>query len=319
MEDNKMKIIDKNNISELKKQKNIIILGNFDGIHLGHQELIKKGIECSEDTEYKTVLYTFKTHTNQNIKLLTNNEEKILLLKKFNLDYVYFEEFDEVKNLSPEEFIQKIIIDRLHSDKVICGFDFTFSKNKSGNTDLLKKLGQEKNVKVVVIDSVKDESGEVISSTRVRKYIEDGNLSEATKLLGHYPIIAGEVVHGKKMARQMGFPTANLIFENKVYPPFGVYGVYVKIEGDNNIYNGVMNRGKNPTLKPGELSVEVHILNFDKFIYGEKIIIYVLEKISDEIKFNGIDQLVEKIGNDVKYWKKKVKDEYGNTDKTRKF
>lgn len=319
MEGNKMKIIDKNNISELKKQKNIIILGNFDGIHLGHQELIKRGIECAENTEYKTILYTFKTHTNNNIKLLTNNEEKLLLLKEFDLDYIYFEEFDEVKNLSPEEFIHDIIMDRLHSDKVICGFDFTFSKNKSGNTELLKKLGLENDIKVVVIDSVKDQDGEVISSTRVRKYIEEGNIEKAGKLLGHYPIIAGEVVHGRKMARQMGFPTANLIFENKVYPPFGVYGVYVKIDGEKTIYNGVMNLGKNPTLKPGELSVEVHILDFNRFIYGKKIIIYVLEKVSDEIKFNEIDQLVEKIGNDVKYWKKKVKDEYGDTNKIRKF
>ena len=180
-------------------------------------------------------------------------------------------------------------------------------------------MGQENNVKVIVIDPVKDINGEIISSTRIRKYIEDGDIDSAKNLLGHYPIIAGEVVHGKKMARQMGFPTANLIFENKIYPPFGTYGVYVKIMGENSIYNGVMNLGKNPTLKPDELSVEVHILDFNRFIYGKIISIFILEKISDEIKFENIDQLVEKIKNDVKYWKKKVKDEYGNTNKTRKF
>lgn len=314
-----MKIIDKNNLEELKMQKNIVILGNFDGIHIGHQELIKTGILCAKGTEYKTILYTFRSHTNENIKLLTNNQEKIELLKNFDLDYIFFEEFEDVKNLAPEEFIENIVINKLNSDKIICGYDFTFSKNKSGNTGLLKELGEKNNIKVIIIDSVKDESNEVVSSTRVRKYIETGNIQKAKKLLGHYPIITGEVVHGKKMARQMGFPTANLIFENKVYPPFGTYGVYVKIQGDDKIYNGVMNLGKNPTLKPGELSVEVHILDFDRFIYGQTITIFILEKVSDEIKFKKIDQLVEKIKNDVKYWKNKVESEYGNTDKIGKF
>ena len=314
-----MRIIDKNNFEQLRTQKNIVILGNFDGIHKGHQELIKRGIECTKECDCKTILYTFKSHSDQDVKLLTNNHEKIEILKNYDLDYVYFEEFEDVRNLSPEEFLKEIIIKKLNSNKIICGFDFTFAKGKSGNTELLKKLGQENNKKVIVIDPVKDINGEIISSTRIRKYIEDGDIDSAKNLLGHYPIIAGEVVHGKKMARQMGFPTANLIFENKIYPPFGTYGVYVKIMGENSIYNGVMNLGKNPTLKPDELSVEVHILDFNRFIYGKIISIFILEKISDEIKFENIDQLVEKIKNDVKYWKKKVKDEYGNTNKTRKF
>ena len=314
-----MRIIDKNNFEQLSTQKNIVILGNFDGIHKGHQELIKRGISCAKENNHKTILFTFKSHTDQKVKLLTNNCEKIEILKNFDLDYIYFEEFEDVRNLSPEEFLKEIIMKKLNSNKVICGFDFTFAKGKSGNTELLKELGKENDVKVIVIDSVKDENGDIVSSTRIRKYIEDGEIEEAKKLLGHYPMIAGEVVHGKKMARQMGFPTANLTFENKVYPPFGTYGVRVKINGEKSIYDGVMNLGKNPTLKPGELSVEVHILDFNRFIYGKTISIFILEKISDEIKFENIDQLVQKIDNDVKYWKKKVKDEYGNTDKTRKF
>ena len=148
----------------------------------------------------------------------------------------------------------------------------------------------------------------------IEKYELNTDLQKAKELLGHNPTILGEVIHGKKIGRTLGFPTANLKFENKVYPSYGAYGVYVHIFGDPNIYHGVMNIGTNPTLKPGELSVEVHILDFNKDIYGETIKIEILEKISDEIKFTTVEDLIEKINNDVKLWRKRIDEKYGNTN-----
>ena len=169
--------------------------------------------------------------------------------------------------------MKNILIEKLNVVEIFCGFNYTFGINKSGTVDTLKEIiANELNneITVSVIDSVKDSEDKVISSTRIREYIMNTDLQKAKELLGHNSIILGEVIHGKKIGRTLGFPTANLKFENKVYPSYGAYGVYVHIFGDSNIYHGVMNIGTNPTLKPGELSVEVHILDFNKDIYGIK-------------------------------------------------
>ena len=127
----------------------------------------------------------------------------------------------------------------------------------------------------------------------------------------------GEVIHGKKLGRTLGFPTANLEFDNKVYPDFGVYGVYVHIEGDDKLYHGVMSIGENPTIKGHGLSVETHIFDFNRDIYGKIIMIEVLEKISDQIKLNSIDELIEKINVDAILWKKRIEEKYYDTSKNR--
>lgn len=127
----------------------------------------------------------------------------------------------------------------------------------------------------------------------------------------------GGVVHGKKLGRTLGFPTANFKFRNKVYPNFGVYGVYIQIEGDKKIYHGVMNIGRNPTVESGTLNIETHIFDFDKDIYGKVILVEVLEKISDEIKLNSINELIEKISNDVESWRKRIDEKYYDTSKNR--
>ena len=167
---------------------------------------------------------------------------------------------------------------------------------------------KKKNIKLHVQDAVLDEDGEVISSTRVRNLIKKGDFDKVRELLGHNFIILGEVVYGKQLGRVIGFPTANLKFENKIYPEFGVYGVKIHIQDNDIVYNGVMNIGKNPTVDVGVLSVETNIFDFNENIYGKIILIEVLENIRREKKFGSVEELKEQIGKDVYYWKNKILD-----------
>ena len=294
------------NIEEIKHNKNIVILGNFDGVHKGHQVILQKAVERAKEKELKTIVYTFSEYPKNQQTKITTCSEKAYFLDKNKIDYLCLEQFEKVRNYSPEEFVEKVIVNDLNAAEVYCGFNFTFGKGKSGNVETLKKLLEERNLKLNVQKAVLDDDGEIISSTRIRNYIKEGNFEKVRELLGHNFIILGEVVYGKQLGRVLGFPTANLRFENKIYPEFGVYGVKVHIEDDEKIYNGVMNIGRNPTVDIGVLSVETNIFDFSKDIYGKIILIEVLENIRSEKKFNSVDELKEQIGNDVDYWKNKI-------------
>ena len=294
------------NFKEMKKSKNIVILGNFDGVHVGHQIILKKALNRAKEKKLKTVVYTFSEYPKNQQTKITTSSEKAYLLNEIGIDYLYLENFEKVRNYSPEEFIEKIIINILNACEVYCGFNFTFGKEKSGNVDILEKLLREKNIKLNIQKPVLDINGEIISSTRIRNYIKKGNFEKSRELLGHNFIILGKVIYGKQLGRVIGFPTANLRFENKIYPEFGVYGVKIHIQDDKKVYNGVMNIGRNPTVDVGVLSVETNIFDFNADIYGKVILIEVLENIRKEKKFNSVDELKNQIGNDVNYWKNKI-------------
>ena len=300
------------NIEEIKKSKNTVILGNFDGVHKGHQIILEKAVKQAKEKNLKTIVYTFNEYPKNKQTKITTCSEKAYLLSKSKIDYLYLEQFEKVKNYSPKEFVEKVLIDTLNANEVYCGFNFTFGKDKSGNVDILKKLLKKKNIKLNVQDAVLDEDGEVISSTRVRNLVKKGDFDKVRELLGHNFIILGEVVYGKQLGRVIGFPTANLKFENKIYPEFGVYGVKIHIQDNDIVYNGVMNIGKNPTVDVGVLSVETNIFDFNEDIYGKIILIEVLENIRREKKFGSVEELKEQIGKDVYYWKNKIldKDKY---------
>lgn len=270
------------NIEEIKCNKNIAVLGNFDGIHKGHQVILRKAVKRAREKGLKTIVYTFSEYPKNQQTKITTCSEKAYLLNKNEIDYLYLEQFEKVRNYSPEEFVEKVIVNELNADEVYCGFNFTFGKGKSGNVGILEKLLKERNIKLNVQDAVLDEEGEVISSTRIRNYIKKGNFDKVRELLGHNFIILGEVIYGKQLGRVIGFPTANLKFENKIYPEFGVYGAKIHIQGDDKVYNGVMNIGRNPTVDVGVLSVETNIFDFSEDIYGKIILIEVLENIRYE-------------------------------------
>ena len=296
------------NIEEIKCNKNIVVLGNFDGIHKGHQVILRKAVKRAREKGLKTIVYTFSEYPKNQQTKITTCSEKAYLLNKNEIDYLYLEQFEKVRNYSPEEFVEKVIVNELNADEVYCGFNFTFGKGKSGNVGILEKLLKERNIKLNVQDAVLDEEGEVISSTRIRNYIKKSNFDKVRELLGHNFIILGEVIYGKQLGRVIGFPTANLKFENRVYPTFGVYGVkiYFYENGICKTYAGVMNIGRNPTVDKDNLSVETHIFDFDKDIYGKYILIEIFENIRKEVKFGSIDELKNQIDKDSKYWKNKV-------------
>ena len=294
------------NIEEIKHNKNIVILGNFDGVHKGHQVILQKAVERAKEKELKTIVYTFSEYPKNQQTKITTCSEKAYFLDKNKIDYLCLEQFEKVRNYSPEEFVEKVIVNDLNAAEVYCGFNFTFGKGKSGNVETLKKLLEERNLKLNVQKAVLDDDGEIISSTRIRNYIKEGNFEKVRELLGHNFIILGEVVYGKQLGRVIGFPTANLKFENKIYPEFGVYGVKIHIQGDEKIYNGVMNIGRNPTVNVGILSVETNIFDFNEDIYGKIILIEVLENIRYEKKFSSVEKLKEQIGKDASYWKNKI-------------
>ena len=294
------------NIEEIKHNKNIVILGNFDGVHKGHQVILQKAVEWAKDKGLKTIVYTFSEYPKNQQTKITTCSEKAYFLDKNKIDYLCLEQFEKVRNYSPEEFVEKVIVNDLNAAEVYCGFNFTFGKGKSGNVETLKKLLEVRKLKLNVQKAVLDDDGEIISSTRIRNYIKEGNFEKVSELLGHNFIILGEVIYGKQLGRVIGFPTANLKFENKIYPEFGVYGVKIHIQGDEKIYNGVMNIGRNPTVDVGVLSVETNIFDFNEDIYGKIILIEVLENIRYEKKFSSVEKLKEQIGKDASYWKNKI-------------
>lgn len=287
-----------------------VALGTFDGVHLGHREVIGSAIKRAKEIGGKSMVFTFSPHPLRVItstngpKLINSREEKILLLERMGVDVLVFANFTvDFADMHPKEFIKNILKETLHAKELFVGFNYTFGKNGIGNTDNIASMSEKFNIKVSVMPPVKM-GNKIISSTLIRKSITKGNLCEAGKYLGSPYMITGEVVDGKKMGRKLGFPTANLKLVNKVYPPYGVYGVRVFLK-DREFY-GIMNIGQNPTLKPGEHSIETFIFDFAEDIYGKTIIIEVLEFIREEKKFGSVEELKKAIDEDIRIWKEKL-------------
>lgn len=278
--------------------KKLVVLGNFDGVHLGHQKLINSAIEFAKDNNYECIIYTFSTLAN-NKKYIMTKDEKIETLKSFDISKVYVDDFYSVKNYNASEFINEILKNKLNAEVVFCGYNYTFACNKSANIDILKNI-----IKTVVIDEFKYK-GETVSSSAIRKYIEQANIKKANELLNKNFIISGLVIHGKELGRKIGYPTANIKPNAlKIMPKNGVYGVKIRIENDENTYMGIMNIGTNPTVSDKqEVIIETHILDFNKDIYGKNLKIYVYENIRFEKKFDNIDMLINQIKIDIEKWK----------------
>lgn len=305
-----MKVIVDIQKSEERLKNSYVALGTFDGVHRGHRILINSAIEKAKKNGGISVVYTFLNHPLEIIapervpKMINTIDEKLRLLEEMGVDYVVLQTFDEkYAETSKEEFIDKILIEYLGAKEIFVGFNYTFAERGSGNVEYLRSVAPEKGIKLNEIQAV-EYKGQILSSTLIRKFILEGKIEEANMFLGRPFFISGEVEHGKKLGRVLGFPTANLKVVNKVYPPFGIFGGTVLIEGEKEKYNAVVNIGKNPTLKPGELSVEVHILDFNRDIYGKKIDVSIEKHLRDEKKFGSMEELRKGIKNDVENWRK---------------
>lgn len=286
-----------------------IAIGNFDGLHAGHKVLINKVVNSAKEKGGVSVVFTFLDHPkNKNSeaeipKSIITMEEKIYLFEKLGVDYVIFQPFSEkFCNLSGEEFVLDIVKDQLNAKMVCVGFNFRFGKNQSHGVKELKEICNSHKIELKEISPVKVED-KIVSSTAIRHAILNGDLAVVNSFLGEPYFISGEVIHGKKLGRVLGFPTANLEMKDKIYLPYGIYGGYVEIEGLEGEFDVLINIGRNPTLKPNERSIEVHILDFNKDIYGKKLYIRVVRHIRDEVKFNSMNELKERIHEDVKYWR----------------
>ncbi|MGL5087896.1 MAG: bifunctional riboflavin kinase/FAD synthetase [Cetobacterium sp.] len=308
-----MKIIDDILLTKEKFENICVAIGAFDGIHLGHRELISEAVKKAKKIGGKSVVFTFLNHPMEitdNLKvpkLISSLEEKIHIVESLNVDYLILQPFTkEFSSMTPDKFVQKVLKNILKTKEIYVGFNFSFGKDGKGSVHSLKELGKKLDINTNIIDPIKLED-KVISSTFIREMLILGNLDIANRCLGQPFLIIGEVVHGRKLGRLMGFPTANLKILNKVYPPFGIYGGKVRVESENYYRDAVINIGKNPTLKPDERSIEVHILDFDKDIYGKKIYVSLVQFLRDEKKFNSMDELKETIKKDVLNWRAKVR------------
>ncbi len=284
-----------------------VAIGNFDGVHLAHKELIKRAV--SEKGDLLSVVYTFHPHPGaffgKEISLIQTEEEKREEIKRCGADILYIEKCDrEFLSESPYKFAKEVLKERLGAKKVFVGFDFTFGYKGEGKAEDLISFGEKLGFSVTVLPEIKGEDGKALKSSTVREYILKGKMKEAEKILGRPYLIGGEVIHCKGLGKNLGFPTANIFpGKDKILPPFGVYAVKVLVDGEN--FNAIANLGINPTVEKGDIpKLEVNILDFDKDIYGKSIKVEFKEMLRKEKKFENAEELKAQIEKDVKNFKK---------------
>ena len=281
----------------------VLSLGMFDGVHFGHISIINLLKSVAQENNLETAILTFWPHPrkvfnpNDELKLLNTLNEKLNLLENANLDVVFLKSFDEnFRNLTGEEFVRQILVQKLNVKHIIIGHDHVFGKNKSGNFELLQKLSKELGFEVQQLDAVKEGESN-ISSTKIRNCLGNGNIIGANKMLGYHYSISGKVIDGKKLGRTIGYPTANLeINELKLLPKKGAYIVEVFVK--NKFYKGMLSIGTNPTVNGDKLTVEVYILDFNEDIYGDEITVKFRDFLHEEIKFESLEKLIERLDED---------------------
>ncbi len=278
-----------------------VALGNFDGLHLAHQELINRAIKKAQDFKIKSGVLMFTEHTKNVLlrtkqNLLMSRKQKLAYLDKMGLDFVVEIEFSEIMKMSPEFFVREFLAKNLKAKAVVVGYDYRFGYKAKGNVDLLLKSVEDLDIQVNVVEAVKKD-GEVISSTRIRKEIQQGNIQKANDLLGRPFTIQGRVVHGKSLGKKMGYPTANLQpMAHYTVPKYGVYDTNVIVKGKS--YKAATSIGTNPTLNEKGLKIEAHILDFNENIYKKEVELEFLNFLRPEKKFDNIDTLFQQIEKD---------------------
>ena len=281
-----------------------ITIGNFDGVHLGHRYIFRKLTDEARGAGRKSVVLTFDPHPKMIIHpdrkpfyLITTLEEKIDLLREQGLDALVLIPFTlEFAATSAEEFVRRILWDKLRIGKILIGHDYTFGRGKEGNEAFLAAMGEELGFVVEVMNAF-TRGDVIISSTRVRNAILSGDVKSAAAFLGRPYNLAGVVVEGLRRGTGLGFPTANVEPEKVLVPPDGVYAALVNLEGKR--HHAVLNIGRNPTFGNSERTVEVFLLDFQERIYGKGVEILFIEKLRDEVKFAGPEELVAQIKRDV--------------------
>ena len=281
------------------------VIGNFDGVHRGHLEVLKNAKEFSSKSNLPLSVLTFDPHPraffskgNTNF-LLQTLLDKAEALSKNNIDYLINLKFDDLlSELSPEQFVEKVLSESLSLKHIFVGKDFKFGKDRAGDINSLESFGLKYRIGLSSI-KLKNHDGTSISSTKIRNNLKNGKIKEANELLGRPYMISGLVIEGDRRGRQIGFPTANISLGKLIRPAFGVYAVL--IEGiENKVLRGIANIGRRPTVNDRGVLLEVNIFDFNEDIYGKKIFISLIDFIRDEKKFDGIENLKKQIVMDVK-------------------
>ncbi len=283
----------------------VVTSGTFDGVHQGHRKILSRLTEVAAQQHGETVVLTFWPHPrmvvsedSHGLQLLSTIEEKTELFRELGIDHLIISPFTRAfSELSPTDFIQQVLVDRIGTKRFVIGYDHRFGRNREGSFDFLQKVAPDFGFEVEEI--LRQDIDELaISSTRIRKALSVGDIAEANDLLGRSYQFAGVVVKGKQLGRTLGYPTANIdVKENyKLIPANGVYAVKVRHREAN--LNGMLNIGIRPTVDGNSRTIEVNIFNFSKDIYGERLRVELLDYLRPEMKFENLEQLIGQIEKD---------------------
>jgi len=284
-------------------KKGVVTLGNFDGLHLGHQELVRRVVARAREIDGSGIVFTFHPHPLKVLApdrcppLISTYDEKVALFQELGIDLLLMIPFTTAfSRMSAADFARRILKETLNAAEVFVGFNYRFGRAREGTVTELRRFGRELGFTVTELEEVASE-GEVISSTKIRHLLKAGAVEHAARLLGRPYAISGVVVRGDRRGRELGFPTANIDPFHEIMPYPGVYAVRAHVEGRQ--YDGVVNAGFRPTFDKKQLCVEAHLFDFEGEIYGREITVFFVRKIRDEKRFESLDALVARIREDV--------------------
>jgi riboflavin kinase/FMN adenylyltransferase len=294
-----------NNIDEFNSTDyTILTIGTFDGVHLGHQKVLERLTKEAKNNNLKSTVLTFFPHPrtvlnpNKPLKLINSVNERTDLLSKSKIDNLIIHPFDKsFSELDPEKYVLEILVKKLKAKIILIGYDHKFGKNRTADINDLKMYGEKYGFKVIEIKA-EEISNIAISSTKIRKAISEGDISTAKEYLGYDVSLSGKIVHGKSIGRTIGFPTANLFISEsyKLIPSDGVYAIFVYLGLER--FDGMLNIGWRPTVKGKKRTIEAHLFDFNKDIYGSYLRVELVAIIRKEIEFNHLDGLKEQLIKD---------------------
>ena len=287
--------------------KTVLTIGTFDGVHVGHKMILAQLLEEAHDIRGESVLITFHPHprkvvqSSSPIQLINTIEERIQLLSQSGIDHVVIVPFTEEFSMqSAEDYIEKFLISQFHPHTIIIGYDHRFGHERKGDYRMLEAYSEKGAFKLMEISEHLIDNN-TVSATNIRNAILEGNIEKANELLGYDFFFSGTVIHGDKLGRTLGYPTANIqVPEGKIIPGNGVYAVTATIDEEGMEYRGMMNIGTRPTLNGKDRRIEVNLFDFDQDIYGRKITVKVFSFIRPDEKFDGLETLTTAIGEDKK-------------------
>lgn len=301
-------------ISEIgeKLRHPAVTIGNFDGVHLGHREILRRVRELARAQDGVSVVITFAPHPLQviapdtGVKLITTPKEKQALIEASGIDYLLEIPFDlSFASISATEFVERVLVGAIGMESLVIGYDYAFGRGREGNVKLLRRLGERFGYTVELLQPISGR-GLVYSSTAVRTMVSEGNVAGVVSVLGRHYAVTGTVVHGHQRGRGLGFPTANLATEKELLPAAGVYAVKARI--GSALYDGACNIGTNPTFGDEQLSLEVFLFDFDGELYGAEVTLIFIERLRGEMRFPNPEALKQAIAADVARCKVILKD-----------